>query len=212
LVAARTAAAKMGFIETAPETYGEDAQPGQRVQMEAEPGLFERLYPGEKMQLWDPQHPTTAFEPFSKTILKGVSAGLGVTYASLSHDLSEANYSSLRAGLLPERDHWRILQDYLIEHCHRVVFADWLSMAILTRRVKVGMRSTDTVQQVRWAPRGWEHVDPLNEKLAEENGIELGFFFNDTATTESNPDPGKDEPGGEATPDEPSAAQAKKGR
>lgn len=237
LVAARTAAAKMGFIETAPETFDDDAEPGKRVQMEAEPGLFERLYPGEKMSLWDPQHPTNAFEPFSKTILKGVSAGLGVTYASLSHDLAEANYSSLRAGLLPERDHWRILQDYLIEHCHRVIFADWLSMAILSRQVKIGMRALETVQQVRWAPRGWEWVDPLNEmraaalgieiatmsrtevvssrgrdvaevfedlsmeqKLADENGIELPTALASKPPSETNPDPGKDAPGG--NPDE----------
>lgn len=247
LVAARTAAAKMGFIETAAETFGEDAAAGNRVQMEAEPGLFERLYPGEKMQLWDPQHPSTAFEPFSKSILKGISAGLSVTYASLSHDLAEANYSSLRAGLLPERDHWRMIQDFMVEHCHRKVFANWLSMAVLSGQVKVGMRSKDTISQVRWAPRGWQHVDPLNEmradalavevafksrtevvndrgldieevfedlaheqQMAEENGIELATTISSKPPSESNPDPGKDTPGGEPVDGEESAPGKKR--
>ena len=175
LVAARTAAAKMWFIETSAETYDEDAQAGQGVTMEAEPGLFERLVPGEKVTQMDPQHPTTAFESFTKMTLKGISAGLSVTYASLSHDLAEANYSSLRAGLLPERDYWRMIQDYVIEHCHRKVYRNWLSMAVLTGQVKIGMRALDTVNAVRWIPRGWEWVDPLNEMRAGVLGIESGL-------------------------------------
>lgn len=176
VVAARTAAAKMWFIKTDAETYGPDAVPGEKVQMEAEPGLFERLYPGEEVQQIDPQHPTTAFEAFTKAVLKGVSAGLSVTYASLTHDLAEANYSSLRAGLLPERDHWRMIQDYLIEHCHRRIYEEWLAMAVLTGQVKIGMRNLATAKQVRWVPRGWEWVDPLNEMRAGIMGIESGLI------------------------------------
>lgn len=175
LVAARTAAAKMGFIVSPPDSYQAPADADERITMEVEPGLFEQLDPGYDFKTWDPQHPTTAFESFSKQVLKSISAGLSVTHATLSHDLSEANYSSLRAGLLPERDYWRMIQDYVIEHCHRRVFADWLSMAILTGQVKAGMRGMDTMSQVRWAARGWEWVDPLNEMRAAALGIDYGL-------------------------------------
>jgi lambda family phage portal protein len=121
-------------------------------------------------------------------ILKAVATGLGVTHASLSSDLAEANYSSLRAGLLPERDEWRMGQDYLVEHCHRRVYEAWLDMALLTGRLKAGMRDPEGLKEVRWEPRGWAWVDPKNEMDAHIVAIANGLTSRQNVMAESGLD------------------------
>lgn len=177
LVAARSGAAKPFWIITKGDAAAGYVPPEteDRRQMEIEPGLATELDPGKEVQFSDPTHPTNAFEPFTKMILKAVSTGLGVTHASLSGDLSEANYSSLRAGLLPERDEWRIIQDYFVEHCHRRIYETWLDMALLTGRLKAGMRDPEALKDVRFEPRGWAWVDPKNEIDAHVVAIANGL-------------------------------------
>ncbi len=175
LVAARTAAAKMGFIVMKNEEGYQPPPEDQRLQLEVEPGLMTQLDPGYEFQAWDPQHPTQAFEPFTKSVLKSVATGLGTTYAAMSGDLSEANYSSMRSGTLVERDEWKALQQWGIEHLHRRIYEAWLEMAILANRVTVGPRSPEKLKLVKWEPRGFEWVDPLSEMRAKALEIDYGL-------------------------------------
>ncbi len=178
LVAARIAAAKMGFLVMKNEEgYTPPAadDPDQRLQFEVEPGLMTQLDPGYEFQAWDPQHPTQAFESFTKSVLKSVATGLGTTYAAMSGDLSEANYSSMRSGTLVERDEWKALQEWLSEHLHRRVYEAWLELAILAGRVTVGPRAPERLKAVRWVPRGFEWVDPLSEMRAVALEIDYGL-------------------------------------
>lgn len=178
LVAARTAAATCFTIETDPSAVVDDANApgaGERIEFEIEPGLARELDPGKKMTMLSPTHPVNAFEPFSKAVLKSIAAGLGVTYASLTADLSEANYSSLRAGLLPERDEWRSIQRFFIEHIHRRIYEAWLPMAVLMGKVTPGRRDPTALRDVNWLPRGWEWIDPDNEMRAHALAIDYGL-------------------------------------
>lgn len=87
LVAARAGASKMGFIlEKEGETYvgddkGVDAQGNEVTLTDFDAGTLERLPGGLDIKLFDPQHPTTAFESFTKRILRGIGSGLGVGYS-----------------------------------------------------------------------------------------------------------------------------------
>ncbi len=184
LVAARTAAAKFWTIETSTDDGYQAPIAGEKVEMEVEPGMLTELDPGKKIVALDPQHPTQAFEQFTKAILKGVSAGLGVTYADLAGDLAEANYANQRTGLLAARDEYRALQQWLIEHFHRPVYEAWLSMAILAGRVKPGMRDPAGLQEVAWVARGFDWVDPLNDLRATALEIDYGLTSRTQVTRE----------------------------
>jgi lambda family phage portal protein len=106
LVLQRTAACKMGFVSVDPElTDPLKADDGNAsVNWDAEPGRIEQLPLGMQFTPWDPGQPGAEYDPFTKNVLRAIAAGLGVSYASLTGDLSEANYSSARVGMLSERD------------------------------------------------------------------------------------------------------------
>ena len=66
LFGAKTGASKGGFYtqkEGSGNYVGDDDDDGSPVQ-EIEPGLLEMLPPGWDFKPFDPQHPTTAFQPF----------------------------------------------------------------------------------------------------------------------------------------------------
>jgi lambda family phage portal protein len=128
LVAARVGASKMGFI-TSPHGdgfVGEDTEDDYTPIMNAEAGTFEQLPEGMSVQTFDPQHPTSGFDAFHKSIMRGIASGLGVSYVSLANNLEGVNYSSIRQGTLEERDNYRILQRFMIDHFIEPVFQKWL--------------------------------------------------------------------------------------
>ena len=159
------ACALMGFI-TSPEgeLQGDDVMDGERVQ-DFSPGVFRYLAPGESVTVPDLHAPDGQFEPFMRAMLRAVSAGLGVSYESVSHDFSSTNYSSSRLSLLEERDTYRQLQAWMIENFHQRVFEAWLDMAVLSGALDLPMydMDPDRYREVRWMPRGWAWVDPQKE-------------------------------------------------
>jgi lambda family phage portal protein len=179
LVAARTAAAKMGFIVNktpeAIEAYDASGDGETARLSDAAPGSFEELAPGQEMQLFDPKHPSIAFKDFTKAVLRGVARGLNMAYTTLTGDLEAVNYSSIRAGLLSERDWYRTLQRWLIEHCHGDVYDAWLPNALLAGSLAVDSRLSSDYRDVKWRPRGWKWVNPKDDLIAAKLAIDLGL-------------------------------------
>lgn len=180
LVAARTAAAKMGFfVSEMGEAFGgddEDEATG-APQMEANPGVFESLPPGYDFKAFDPQHPTAAFRDFQKAILRSIASGMGVSYNTLANDLEGVNFSSIRTGVLEEREQWKMLQRWFIEHFLEPVYEGWLEMAIMSGKLKVDLsKGTDGLRCcVKWKPRGWSWVDPLKDVQAAKEALAAGL-------------------------------------
>jgi len=173
LVASRISASKMGFYKTptGDEYKGDGKDSDGNLIAEVEPGIFEQLPAGVEVQTFDPQHPGGNFDPFMKTVLRGIAAGLDTSYNALTGDLESANYSSLRQGSLSDRDGWRVTQRWLIEQLHREVFEGWLKMALLTQIVPLPVRKFDKFNAPHWQPRGWSWVDPKKEADATDIGL-----------------------------------------
>jgi lambda family phage portal protein len=179
LVSARVSAAKMGFLEPgdkgAEDAYTGDDQDSQgNTITEVEPGMIEQLPRGYKFSTFDPQHPTTQFDSFVKSCLRGISSGFLVSYNSLANDLEHVNYSSIRQGVIDERDMWRILQALLIESLCQPVFKAWLPIAMAKGKIRIPMTKLDD-SQVKWRPRGWDWVDPLKDQQAMVMAINTGL-------------------------------------
>jgi lambda family phage portal protein len=179
LVASRVAAAKMGFFTkekgTAAGFGADDTDDDGNTITEAAPGTFQELPAGMDFKPFDPEHPTANFDAFCKGVLRGVATGLGVSYSGLTGDLTNANYSSLRAGLLPERDLWRALQGWVIEHFCQIVFADWLWMALLSGAIDLPVAKYEKFLAAEFQPRGWAWVDPESDANASEKAIAAGL-------------------------------------
>lgn len=178
VVRARASSALMGFI-TSPEgeLQGDEVMDNQRVQS-FEPGVFRYLQPGESVTVPNLNAPDGEFEPFMRAMLRGMAAGLGISYASLSQDYSQSNYSSSRLSLLDERDQWRVLQNWLIENFHQRVLEEWLDLAVLSGALNLPLYETDPdrYRNVRWMPRGWSWVDPQKEITALREAEMAGYM------------------------------------
>lgn len=190
VVAARAGAAKMGFYITSDDYQGDDEDSDGNPIQEAEPGIFEVLPDGiSDFKPWDPQHPTTAFPSFVKAILRGIAAGLGVSYNKLAGDLEGVNFSSLRAGELAERDTWKMKQTWLIEHFITPIFSRWLLSQLARGRVTGGIAAFDRLNNPLWIARKWAWVDPKKDVEAEILMVEAGFKSQKQAILDQGNDP-----------------------
>ena len=188
IVRARASAAIMGFITTAEtdlptddEDSGADGvMDGERV-YDMAPGTIRELAPGETFNGFNPSSPNAALDPFLRYMLRCVAAGIGMSYEALSRDYSSGNLSSLRLGLLDDRDNWRVLQQWLMEVLHQQVFDGWLEMAVMSGVLQLPAFETmpELYQAVRWIPRGWEWIDPLKEVTAYKMAVRAGFLLQD---------------------------------
>ena len=185
VVASRVAAAKMGFLipnATATGGYtGQDDGRGNKF-MDVEPGSIETLPRGYDFKTFDPTHPSTAFNGFVKATLRGISAGLGVSYVSLANDLESVNYSSIRAGLLEEREEWKTIQEWFIGWFVRPIFEEWLAMAAISGALKnadngpaLPASKLDKWNNPEFKARRWDWVDPLKDLQASVLAVEKGF-------------------------------------
>lgn len=187
LVAARIAASKAAALEA---TDAEVAQPihghtavkdsegnvAYDLKEAIEPGQTVAAPPGWKWSTIDPTHPNDAFGDFEKSILRGIASSLGATYHGFANDLSDVNYSSARQGALDEREVWRQLQEWFVDHVVRPVFKAWLDMAMLTPELRIPPQLTpQIVRGVHWRGRGYGWVDPQKEAAAAKLELEAGL-------------------------------------
>lgn len=183
LVAARTAASKMGFF-TSPagdgymaDAYEEDGGQGSPI-YEASPGTFAQLPAGVEFTPFDPSHPTSAFADFEKSILRGIAGGLGVSYTSLANDLEGTSYSSIRQGALEERDFYKTLHKFMVEHFLDPLYRVWLDHVVqfgYTSITGVGKYEKFSNEFI-FRARGFQWVDPLKEINAAVVGLQNGIL------------------------------------
>lgn len=170
VAAASVSARKVGFYKIspdAPENYKIDDQ-------DVGVGEFEQLPAYTDFQSFDPQHPTTAYGDFVKSCLRSVATGLGVSYNTLANDLEGVNYSSLRHGLLNERDLWTGLQDWFVESFCQKVFNAWIDQALINGLLdNVPLRRLPEAKKISWQPRRWAWVDPKRDMDANELALKL---------------------------------------
>jgi lambda family phage portal protein len=195
VVAARTAAAKMGFIVQKGDlgplpTLNEPVN--RQQQLSAAPGVIEELAPGQEFQGWSPEHPTTAFDSFVRSVKGDIAAGLNHSYVTLFGDWSQTNYSSGRMPVYQERDHYRTWQRWLIEGLCRPVYAKWLQLAALRGVIELPTPDYRNHLEVLWIPRSWPLFDPqtdidtmralLDLKLTSHTRLsaEMGHSWEDT--------------------------------
>ena len=177
VVRARAASSLMGFI-TSPEgeLQGDDVVDDERVS-NFEPGVFKYLAPGESVSVPQLDAPDGQFEPFLRGMLRAVAAAIGCSYETISRDFSQSNYSSSRLSLLEDREMWKVLQDYLIDHLLRPVFERWMAAAVSSGSLLLPGYEVmpERYELVRWFPRGWEWVDPAKEVQAYKDAVRCGF-------------------------------------
>lgn len=179
LVASRVGACQGGFLKRTADATGKFKGDGEdengNTISEVEPGMIQQLDVGFEFQPYNPEHPQTQFGHYVKSILRGISSGLGVSYNSLANDLEGVNYSSIRAGLLDERDQWKVIQAWFISSTLHDVFTHWLEWSLGQGKIALPLRKRDKFNAPKFIGRRWPWVDPMKDIQANVLAIENGF-------------------------------------
>lgn len=136
-----------------------------------EPGTIKDIG-NRKIQQVDTDYPHQMYAEFVKSQLRGIASGLGVSYHSLSNDLQGVNYSSIRAGVLEDREIFKGLQNWFIRSLVQPVYEEWLSMAYTRRVIRIGTRPLSRpiadYMAAHFQPRRWAWVDPQKDGMANQ--------------------------------------------
>lgn len=183
VVAARKGAETIGFFTspdgTAPLLDGTNAD-GNQLSTSV-PGSYDTLPQGYDFKPYDSKYPNEIYGAFVKHTLRGISSGLGVSYNSLASDLEGVNYSSIRAGVLEERDAWMAWQNWMIEALLTPVYEAWLSTSMLAGAIgytggsPLPINKLDKFLAHSWQGRRWAWVDPLKDVQANIESINAGL-------------------------------------
>lgn len=182
LLAARKGADTLGFIVSpdgsAPPT--DDDEDGVPVNISA-PGTFDVLPEGYDMKPFESPYPNEVFDPFTKAIMRRIASGLDVAYNGLANDLVGVNYSSIRAGVIEERDQWMTLQNWFIDALMEPIYTEWFARAMTAGVITMPNGSALPVGKAakfaahEWQGRRWSWVDPTKDIEAARLEIKTGI-------------------------------------
>ena len=175
LINARVGANKMGFFKkTTPTGFeGGKRDDAGRIIDFSEPGSWTELPWDVEPVEWNPNYPDTEFGPFNKAMLRSISASLKMSYMTLSNDLSEANFSGLRAGLNEEREQWMGVQEFLIEKWKDPEFDEWIYRAMLSGELALPIGKIDKFNQTIFTGRRWPFVNPVQDWQAKQLALDM---------------------------------------
>lgn len=139
---------------------------------ELRPGLIQDIGPEDEIEFGAPPG-AGDYDPFVRSVLRSVAAGLGVTYEALTGDLSTVNFSSARMGRI-EMDRnvsswqWTMLVPQMLDPIGRWFRRAWA----MDERA-----GQDAVMMARlgWVPPHRVLVDPTREIPALTEAVQAGF-------------------------------------
>jgi lambda family phage portal protein len=130
---------------------------------------------GWKYQANNPTHPNGNYSEYRKGVLRGIASGLSCSYNILANDLVGVSYSSLRGGLLDEREVYKMIQEWMKTRFHMEVFEDWLESSILAGEINLPISKFDKFNVPFFQGRSWAWVDPKKDIEASAMAIQNGF-------------------------------------
>lgn len=179
-VVRKKAAAMWGgfFINENPTAGGKATFPSE---MALEPGTFQRVPQGWKVQFSEPADVGANYDTFMKVQFRMIARGLGITYEQLTGDLSDVNFSSLRAGLIEFRRLCEMIRvRTLVTQFTRPIVLRWLHVGMLagvfkTIKLRDYLADPYRFQKIRFIPQAWDYVNPVDDRIAEQMDIRNGL-------------------------------------
>lgn len=154
-------------------------QSGVLLQASLEPGTLQVLRPGQGVAFSEPAPIGAEAIAFLKITRDEIAAGLGIPAHVLSGDLTQANYSSLRAGLVEWRRRVEAIQHGVVafQFC-RPIWRNWLLLRALSGAPDMPgyFRDQRPYEAARWITPRFDWVDPLKDAEAEIAAIGAGLI------------------------------------
>lgn len=148
----------------------EDLETTEKLPTKISPGRIELLPPGKEVQFASPP-PVEGYQEFSRGQKQAMACGSGITYESLTGDLSQVNFSSARIGqgeMNKLVDQWQY-QMFIPMFCEPVW--DWFEQAAEL----VGLLKPSEKTGAIWTPPRREFIDPQKEISSLKEAVRSGF-------------------------------------
>ncbi|MBX3480094.1 MAG: phage portal protein [Caulobacter sp.] len=135
----------------------------------------------DEVQMQTTARDTSGFEGFSRSILRLISASLGVTYEELSMDFSQTNYSSARAAMLIAWNETLGFRELLRIQIAQPFFVAWLEEAFDIGELVPPPgapdfhEAPDAYADGRWIGPARGYIDPTKEIDAAAARIEANI-------------------------------------
>lgn len=159
-----------------------DAEAEAEIGEKMEPGIMEILPPGKDIKLSNPPGADN-YKEYTSVVLRSIASGLGITYESLTGDLSDVNFSAGRMG-------WLEMQRN-IDTWQRVImitqFLDPVFKAFKDGLELIGL-GDDRLRAVHTPPKR-EMIDPSKEIEAMKVAVRNGFKTLSSVARELGEDP-----------------------
>jgi lambda family phage portal protein len=168
LVRQKIAACYAAFVTSQPNASDFQSQPEEDLTEKVEPGIIQRLAPGDQITFGSPP-PAEGYSEYTTKVQQGMAAGMGITYEQLSGDLSGVNFSSGRMGWIEAQkqiEDWQY--NLMIEDFCKPVFQWFLEV------LEIKGLQTDSIES-EWTPRGRVMIDPAKEIKAKIAQLQSGI-------------------------------------
>lgn len=195
LINATIGASKMGFFKKMfPTGHSGDAS-----ELEDDGSIIDECRPGEWQELpwgvepvpWTPQYPDEEMESFHKVMMRGVASSLGMSYMSLTGDVTDANFSNLRAAKADEQENWKAIQQFIIEEWKEPAHEELVFRSMLSRNLNLPLAKIDKFKGVEFTGRRWAYVNPVDDLNARKIALEIGSITISEVIRETGRDPEK---------------------
>lgn len=175
LVGLKTSAMFAGFVTDMTNMGGAgEAFPDGLADISLEPGVVRVLPGGTDIKFSAPDQARESIA-FAKLTLGQIAAGLGVPQHLVDGDLTQANYSSLRAGLLPFRAKVeQYVYHTLVPQFLNPIFRRFVTDAYLAGRLDVPDLSA--ALKAEWLPPRPMQVDPQKDMAAAREALAMGLI------------------------------------
>ncbi|UWQ10238.1 phage portal protein [Aliiroseovarius crassostreae] len=188
LMGAKVAAMHSAFLIDLNGTGGEPYDgtgEGGILETGLEPGTMKRLPTGYDVKFNTPGQ-LTEIGAFLRLQLQQLAAGLGLPDHLLSGDLSNANYSSLRAGLLPFRQRVEQIQyGVLVPQFLAPIWRQVVTFAVLSGDLAApDFETAPRAYAAEWLPPKPMQVDPLKDTQATVAELDAGLTSRRKAVAE----------------------------
>lgn len=143
---------------------------------QSQKGSIDILPRGTKVADWNPNYPSDTYGPFVLAALRGVATGFGTSYESLSNDRNGVTWTSIRHAVLDERDHWKTLQDWMIESYAWDTYTLWLDSALLSPHKPFNYLPAAKRNKFLapvFCGRRWDWVNPKDDMEAKEKALAM---------------------------------------
>src|SRR3990172_7519943 len=111
----------------------------------------------------------------------GMREVLLMAYSSISNDLSDVNFSSIRSGKIDERDIYKFIQKWYIRKTVKKIYPLWLDTSLMVGAIKFNSGKTlpyakfDKFNAATWQPRGFDWVAPKDDIEADMIAVNFGL-------------------------------------